>query len=287
VGSGTMAARNAGVLKRSALAWALRQSLRFAVATCIVALVLATTLSGAGAERFATTAYIAAIVAAVSLAGMRFFPATEIPPRSAIPQPPFPIFLGYAAGVIAGLSIVAALVAQAGAEALVLVAAFGLIVLAVLVRSGRVGAFAAALSAGGVLAATSRYAVLVAVCALTFAALTGSAGEGAVLFGYRLAIVAALAIAISLLAPTRAGTVALRSYRRLIRRLDALARRLVFQRSASNAAIVAVASIAVASLLPPPFSEPFAIVAYAAASIAALNVALECRRTRRTCRSGR
>ena len=288
MGSGTMADRNAGVLKRSAIAWALRQGLRFAVATCVVALILATTLSGAGAERFATVAYLAAIVAALTLAGGWFFPATEVSPRDAVAQPPFPIFLGYALGVVTALSILAALVSQAGAEALVLVGAFALVVFAVLARSGRLAVFAAALGAGGLPAAASRYAVLGGVCALAFAALAGSeAGEGAVFLSYWLAVVATIAIAVMLVAPTRAGIAARQASRRIVRRVDGLARRLVFQRSATNAAIVAIASLVAGSLLPSPFSEPFAAVAYAAAAVATVSVAVECRRMRRTCESGR
>lgn len=279
LGAGLVADR-VGALNRSALAWALGRGLRFAVGTCVVALLLATTLSGSAAERFATTAYLAAIVAAVALAAGRFLP----PPPDASEsrsRPIFPAFLGYSIGIVIALSVVAALVSQPGAEVMALIIAMLLILIAVVMRSGAVGAFSQALASGGTLSAARRYVILGAVALLAIAALAGSdVAEGVVVFAYRLAIVATLLFAASLLAPTRAGIFIERSYRRLVAWFDELAHALVFERTATYAAIAAIAAIIPASLLPAPFSEPFAATAWAAAAVAAFGVALECRRLR-------
>ena len=72
--AGAMADSPARPLKRSEMAWALEAALRFAIGTCVVALLVATTLSGEAAERFATVAYLAAIFAALTLAVGRFVP---------------------------------------------------------------------------------------------------------------------------------------------------------------------------------------------------------------------
>lgn len=266
-------------MNRSALAWALGRGLRFAVGTCVVALLLATTLSGSAAERFATTGYLAAIVAAVALAAGRFLPAPDA--NESQSRPIFPAFLGYSIGIVVALSVVAALVSQPGAEVVALIIAMLLFLVAVLVRSGAVGAFSQALASGGTLNAARRYVILAAVGLLAIAALAGSdVAEGVVVFAYRLAIVATLLFAASLLAPTQAGISIERSYRRLIAWLDELAHALVFERTATYAAIAALAAIIPASLLPAPFSEPFAATAWAAAAVAAFGVALECRRLR-------
>jgi hypothetical protein len=262
------------------MAWALTRALRFAIGTCVVALILATTLSGETAERFATTAYLAAIVAAVALAAGRFLPVAS-QESAAVPVPVFPKFLAYSTGLAFFLSLAAALVSQPGAEALAIIACFALVFLAVLVRCGTMAAFNTRLVRGGFIEAAIRYAVLFGISALAIAGLVPSdAVDSLTKFAYRLMILATLLLCVSLIAPTRAGLWVQRSSVRTVAWLDQLADAFVFERTVSYAAIVAVAAIALASLLPAPFAEPFAIAAYTAAVCAAVGVAMECRRLR-------
>lgn len=267
-------------LNRSTFAWAVGRALHLAIGTCVVALILATTLSGAAGERFATAAYLAAIFAAAALAIGRFLPKTE-PEVSASAAPPFPTFLGNSVAVIIFVSIVAALVSMPGAEGFALVACAVLVVVAVLRRRGVLAAFNAALTRGGTIVAACRYSVLIAVCALAIGSLLGGyTAETVVTFAFRVAVVATLLIATSLFMPTKAGVAVQNAYVRTIRVLDRLTRSFVFERTASYAAIVAVAAIVPATFLPAGYNEPFAIVAYAAAIAATLGVAMECRRLR-------
>lgn len=267
-------------VNRATFAWAVSRALRLAIGTCVVALILSTTLSGSAAERFATSAYLAAIFAAVALAIGRFLPSagSEAPTVTA---PAFPAFLTAAAAVVFFVSVIAGLVAQPGAEVFVLVACAALVVFAVLWRCGTIAAFNAALTRGGIVVAASRYAVLVAVCALAIGALLGGyTAETMVTFAFQAAVAATLLIAASLLTPTKAGNFVQKAYVHTIAALDRLTRAFVFERTASYAAIVAIAAIVPASILPEPYREPFAIAAYAAAFAAAFGVAMECRRLR-------
>jgi hypothetical protein len=266
-------------LSRSALAWVLARALRLAIASCVVGLLLATTLSGDAAERFATAGYLAAIFAAFALALGRFFPLATAEDRRSR-SAPFPIFLAYSIGVVLFLSVAAVLVSQAGAEVLALVVAVALIVTTVLVRCGTVAAFNAALVRGGFFVACCRYAVLIGVLALALAALMGTDGETVVSVAYRFMVFAALCIAVSLIARTKAGIWAQERYVETIAHLDRLSEAFVFERTAAYAATAAVLAMIVASLLPSMVSGPFAAIAYAAAVAAAFSVAMECRRLR-------
>jgi hypothetical protein len=274
LGAGTLA----DSLTRSVLAWVLNRGLRLAIGTCVLALLLATTLSGAAAERFATVAYLTAIFAAFVLALGRFFPAGAEERRA--PSHAFPVFLGYSLGVVVLLSVTAVLVSQPGAEAVALLAAVALMGTLVLVRCGTLAALNAVLVRGGFLVAVSRYAALAIVVTLAFAAALGSDADSSAAFAFRLTIVATMAIAASLLAPTGAGLWAQKRYRQTIEELDRLTRDFVFERTAIYGAIVAVAAMVAAALLQQPYGEDFAIVAYLAAAAAAFGVAMECRRLR-------
>jgi hypothetical protein len=142
-------------------------------------------------------------------------------------------------------------------------------------------AFNASLTSGGIIVAASRYAVLLAVCALAIGALLGGyVADTTVTFAFQAAVAATLLIAASLLTPTKAGIFVQKTYARTIAVLDQLTRAFVFERAASYAAIVAVAAIVPATFLPESYREPFAIAAYAAALAAAFGVAMECRRLR-------
>jgi hypothetical protein len=253
---------------------------RLAVGTCVVALILATTLSGDGAERLATVAYLAAIFAAVALAIGRFLPSAA-PKESAIAAPAFPAFLSNSFVVLVFVSVAALLVSQPGAEVFLLAGCALLVVVAVLLRCGALAAFSTTLTRGGLIVAASRFAVLLAVCALALGAVLGGyAAETIVTFGFRVAVAATLLVAASLLTPTKAGIFVHWAYIRTLAVLDRLTRAFVFERTASYAAIVAVAAIVPATFLPAAYREPFAIAAYAAALAAAFGVAMECRRLR-------
>jgi hypothetical protein len=256
-------------LTRSAAAWALRRAVRLAIGTCIVALILATTLSGDAAERFATTAYLAVIFSAIALIVQRFVPEPAAESRT-VPPAPFPTFLTYSIGIVVLVSVVAALVSQPGAEALTIALCLAAVGAAVLARSGTLAALNAALLRGGGLLGASRYAAFLAVLAIPFAAFAG--GDVAEILAqvvYRLMLFAAVCILASLLLPSSTGD----SVRAIWLRVTALQ-----DRGTLVAAAVAVGAMICASVVPAPFSEPFAVAAYAAALCAAAGVAIECRR---------
>jgi hypothetical protein len=267
-------------LNRTTLAWASRRAVRLAVGTCVVALILATTLSGDAAERFATVAYLAAIFAAVGLVAGRFLPNAAAD-DSAVAVAAFPAFLSTSFVVLLFVSVAAILVSQPGAEVFLLIACALLVFVVVLFRCGALAAFGATLTRGGVIIAASRIAVLLGVCALALGAVLGGyTAETIVAFAFRVAVAATLLVAASLLTPTKAGIFVQSAYLRTVAALDRLARAFVFERTASYAAIVAVAAIVPATFLPEAYCEPFAIAAYAAALAAAFGVAMECRRLR-------
>jgi amino acid transporter len=122
-------------LTESALAWALRGATRFAIATCVVALLLAAYLSGADAERFATTAYLAAFFAAVALAIEHFLAEADRPEQRSSSKPTLLTILGWAGGVFVLLCVVAALVSKPGGEIVAIIAGFALVLLAALARN--------------------------------------------------------------------------------------------------------------------------------------------------------
>jgi len=249
----------------------------------VVSLLLATTLSGEGAERFATAAYLSAIFAAVALALSRFFPAATVEDRTATepPTPLFPKFLGRSVAIVLLLGIVAAFASAPGAEALVLGTSLVLIVIAALERSGTIASFNRALRGGGFLRAAARYGVVAAVAALVVAALPGNDNADAFAsVAFRIAVLVTIALAMSLLAPTKAGVLARLACARTVEKLDLLTRALVFERAATFAGIAAVVALLPASVIPQPYDEPFAILAYIAAIAAAVAVAMECRRLR-------
>jgi hypothetical protein len=266
-------------LKRSALAWALGRALRLAIGSGVVALILATTFAGAVAERLATAAYLAAIFAAIALVAQRFLTESQEPRTQS--APPFPSFLGYSVSVAILLSAAATLASQPGAEVVLVAACVALVVIAVLVRAGAFAALNVALARGSVLAAATRYAVVAGAGVLVLTALLpADSADGTALLAYRITVIATLLIGASLVAPTRVGGWVVRNGKGFVRELDRLAQALVFERTASFGAILTIALIVPASLMPAPFAEPFVIAAYLAAAVAAFGLAMECRRLR-------
>jgi uncharacterized membrane protein YtjA (UPF0391 family) len=264
-------------LKSSNVAWVLGHAVRLAVATVVIALILATTLQGEGAERLATTAYLAAIFAGIALVIQRFLPAAEpIPVTQA-----FPAFFTFFVAVAFLISLAAMLVSDAGAETILIVACFGIVAVAVLIRSGTFAALNAVLVRGGRAEAAARYAVMFAIFALVLAALLpGDLAGGAANIAYRLMIFAALFLVALLIAPTPAGLFLKQRSEQLRTWFDKLARALVFERAATSAAVIAVAVLLPASFLPNAYAEPLAVAAYLAAAVALVCIAVECRRLR-------
>jgi hypothetical protein len=265
---------------RSAAAWALRGAVRLAIGSCVVALLLAGVMGGDAGERFATTAYLAVIFAAVALALERLFPQ----PREPIARPAelsFPVALFFTLALVVFVGIVAALVARPGAEAQIFIVCFALVLVAALARSGAIAAMNAALLRGGAVAAVMRYAVAFGIAAIALVPLVSAdAAEAAARTGYRAFLFATLLFAWLLFAPTALG-VRLRSrFANELTQLDALGQTLLFQRITTWAAIVAAGALVVASLLRNAFAEPLAVTAYVAAAAAAFGVVMECRRLR-------
>jgi hypothetical protein len=267
-------------LSRAALAWACGQALRLAIATCVIALVVATMSSEDAAERFATVGYIAAIFAAVALASQRLLGwdrPIDVP--SHLP-PFFPRFLAFSIGVALAVFLLYACVSQPGSELLILIIALVLVVVAGLARSGTIAAMHAAIMRGGLLLGATRYAVAGAICALVIAAFApADIADDAAGFAYRLILVAGVFLAASLVAASRLSAWIEAAYVRALSALDRRALMLTFQRSATYAALAAAAAIVLASLAE-PLAELFAILAYAAAVACALGLAMECRRLR-------
>jgi hypothetical protein len=271
-------------VKRSLIGWALRGAVGFAIVTCVVALLLATYPSGDASERFATTAYLAAVFAAVALAITQFVPGTDRQERSLSSMPAFPALLGSALGIVAFVSVAAALVSQPGGELIALIAGFGLVILAALVRRGTFVPLNARLAAAlrpRSLRVAATHGLAASFGALAVAPLLPDDATGiAAAFGYRLFFVAAVLLLWSLLARTNAGAFTRQRYERAIGYVDRLARELLFERLATYAAALAAAAFVAASLLRGAFAEPLATIGYLASLACAIGVAMECRRLR-------
>jgi hypothetical protein len=155
----------------------------------VIALAVSTISSGADTERFATAAYLAAIIAAVILALAWF--ARDARPLERTHGPIFPATFVFFVWVAAFLFAGTTLASQPGAEVRAVVACFGLIGAAALVRGGALAALHARLTAGGRRSAVTRYAVVITVVALGAGALVGSAeSDGFTKLAYAAAVVA-------------------------------------------------------------------------------------------------
>jgi hypothetical protein len=260
----------------SAYAWVLGRALQYAAATAVIALAVSTISSGADTERFATAAYLAAIIAAVILALAWF--ARDARPLERTHGPIFPATFVFFVWVAAFLFAGTTLASQPGAEVRAVVACFGLIGAAALVRGGALAALHARLTAGGRRSAVTRYAVVITVVALGAGALVGSAeSDGFTKLAYAAAVVAAATITASLIAPTPAGARLIEFYRQAAARWATPAGAFVFARTADYAVATAIAALLLAGLLPQPYAEPFASTAYLAAFFAALGIGMRWR----------
>jgi len=258
--------------------WALGRGLLYAIATAVVAIVIASFVSGADAERFATTAYLAALVVALLVAIRWFF--RDVPENGVRrePGPPFPAALAFASSLGALLLIGAGFAAEPGSELIAIGACFGLIVVAALARGGAFAAVNAWLRRGDRLSAATRYAVAAAVVALAARALfSAHAGDGFAKLAYAAAVVAALAVAASLAAPTAAGAAVRRQAAGLAAALRGPESPRVFAQTTQYAAATLTAGLILASLLPGAYAERFTTVAYVAMLFLALAVGMSWR----------
>jgi hypothetical protein len=279
-----MADRRREELTESALAWALRRAIHFAIATCVVALLLAACLSGADAERFATTAYLAAFFAAVSLAIEHFLAEADRSEQRSSTRPIFPTILGWAASTLVSIWVVAALVAKPDGEILAIIAGFALVLLAALARSGAFTPFSAFLSAAirpRNVRAAAMLVLAVAIAALLLAALLPPDESAiATTLGFRLFLIAAFFFVWPVVAETRLGKFLSTLYTSIVVQLDRRVQELRFDWLATSAGAVAAVALIVASVEHGDGAEPFAVIAYLAAAAATVGVAMECRRLR-------
>lgn len=270
--------RRSGTLNRLAFAWALGGAARYAILTAVAALGLAIFLPDPGAERFATTAYLAAIFAAVALIFKRFSPETGyLPERRAVQS--FPAALGFALALVILLTAGAGFVTDPQAEIALFVYCFAAVGIAAISRGGALVWIHGKLARGGALAAGMRYAAAAAAAALVLSALLPpGVAELFAMIAFGAALTAALLLTWSLAVSLPLGDAVRGSWRNGSDTFAHLSSDLVFARVINAAALVLIASIAMASLLHRPYAEPFATVAYLAAIFATVGIGMECRR---------
>lgn len=275
-----MGDRYARTLKREALAWALTGAIRYAIAIALLAIFLAVLTPDPGGERFATTAYLAAIFVAI-VVGTKWLVFRGAGDGLRRPAVTFPRVLGFTTGLLGLLAIVSALVAEPGAESALILYCLAAVALAAV---GRAGAFAwihAKLAGGDRALATIRYSAIVAALALLMNALLASAiSEFLSTIAYAAALVGATTLGWRLAAPTALGALVKESWAESSAVVTQLSSDLAFARLINASVIAIAASILMASLLRRPFSEPFAIVAYLGGVFATVGVGMECWRRR-------
>ena len=248
----------------------------YAVATAVLSLAIAALLSGADAERFATTAYLAAIFGALAIAARRFLPDVEPPSRSEDPERPFPAIFKFVVGIIALAGFGASFVFDPVYEAIALAACFGLLGVVALVRAGTVRRTAALLASGGAVAATRRYAVVVCAVALAAAAvLAPQESERYAKIGYALAVIGVVTVAASLLYSAHPRLQA--AVTRVTGMLATPASGSVYSAAATYAGAAAGLAMLFAIVLPGEQSERLATVGYMAAVFGAVALAAKWR----------
>ncbi len=258
--------------------WALTRGLEYATVTAVAALFVAALLSGPDAERFATVAYVAAIAAVIVLALKSLLPRNAPRVSGRVVGHTFPAVFTFTLSVAALLLIGAAFVAQPAAEALSVVAFVAAIAAAALVRGGALCALRTSLARGDRLTAATRYAAAAAVAALAAAALLSSQqADSFAWLAYVAAVVAAVTVGASLIAPTSAGDMLRRTYVRGAEVLQLPESAGVFARTTQYAIATAVVALALASLSPEQYAERLSTTAYLALLFGALAAALSWR----------
>ncbi len=262
------------LLKASEGSWALGRAIRYAIATAVFALLLTAFLSGAGAERLASTAYVALIFTVLALVVQRLLPSAKSTGSAAARPPPFAASLTFLLVVGGLVTAGAALVSEPAAEGAAILACFALIGAISFVRSGGAAVFHARVVRSGALSATKTYAALAIVVGLLLAAILPSgSGEGFVKLAYFALVLAALAVGIALGAD-KPATLRIRArFASGVSLLRSPAGAWVFGRTATYAIVTAIASIVATTFLPHPYAERFATTAYIATILAALAAA--------------
>jgi hypothetical protein len=247
----------------------LRRALRYTVGTAIVALIVSNLLPDTDAERLATTAYLAVIFAVVTLAALHFVSggATAETERPMVVT--FPTALLSVVLVAIVLVVGAALAEQPGAEAFAFLACATFAAFMALSGGGLFRVLHAALAAGGVPAALTRYGALAGIVALLLATLLPAEMRGVVVEGAGWAVViVAIALSVSLVGRTGFGKLVVAGFKG--------APTMTFERTIGYAACACAGALLAAALLPQS-GETLAFSAYVAIVIATVGVAVETR----------
>jgi hypothetical protein len=253
----------------SSVVSALRRALRYTIGAATVALVGSNLFPETDAERLATTAYLAVIFAAVTLAALHFVSggATAEQKRPLVVN--FPTALLSVVLVSIVLLVGAALTGQPGAEAFAFLAFAALTALMALSGAGLFRTMHVALAAGSVPAALTRYGVLVAVVTLLLATvLPVEMRAVAVEAACWAVVVAAISLTVSLLRKTY--------FWRFVRAAFKGAPTRIFERTTGYAAWASAGALLAAALWPQN-GDALAFSAYLAIVIATVGIAVETR----------
>ncbi|MGC9992415.1 MAG: hypothetical protein ABSD52_08490 [Candidatus Cybelea sp.] len=253
----------------SSVVSALRRALRYTVGTATVALVGSNLLPETDAERLATTAYLAVIFAAVTLAVLHFVSGGATAEQKRPLAVTFPTALLSVVLVTIVLLVGAALAGQPGAEGFAFLVCAVFTALMALSGAGIFRALHVALVAGTRPAALTRYAVLVAIVALLLATVLPGEMRSTVVEGACWAdVVAAICLSVSLIRRTGLGRFVMAGFRGGPTRF--------FERTIGYAAYACAGALLAAALFPQS-GDTLAFSAYVAIVIATVGVAVETR----------
>jgi hypothetical protein len=255
----------------SSVVSALRRALRYTIGTATVALAGSSLLPETDAERLATTAYIAVIFAAVTLAALHFVSGGAIAEQQKRPLVVnFPTALLSVVLVTFVLLVGAALAGQPGAEvfAFLACAAFTAALMA-LSGAGLFRELRFALAAGSVPAALTRYGVLVAIVTLLLSTVVPVEMRAVVVEAACWAVVAAaISLSVSLLRKTGYWRIVIAAFKGSPTR--------IFERTTGYAAWGCAGALLAAALWPEN-GDALAFGAYVAIVVATVGVAVEAR----------
>ncbi len=254
-------------MMESSVVSALRRALRYTIGTATVALVGSNLLPETDAERLATTAYLAVIFAAVTLAALHFVSGGATAEQQKRPLVVnFPTALQSVVLVAIVLLVGAALAGQPGAEMFAFLACTALMALS---GAGLFRALHLALAAGSVPAALTRYGVLVAVVTLLLATVLPVEMRAVVVEAACWAVVVAtISLTVSLLRKT--------VFWRFVMAAFKGGPTVIFERTTGYAAWACAGALLAAALWPQN-ADTLAFSAYLAIVIATVGVAVEIR----------
>jgi hypothetical protein len=254
----------------SSVVSALRRALRYTIGTATVALVGSNLFPETDAERLGTTAYLAVIFAAVTLAALHFVSGSATAERQKRPLVVnFPTALLSVVLVTFILLVGAALAGQPGAEVFAFLAFAAFTALMALSGAGLFRELHFALAAGSVPAAFTRYGVLVAVVTLLLSTVVPVEIRAVVVEAACWAVVvAAISLSVSLLRKT--------GYWRVVIAASKGRPTRVFERTTGYAAWACAGALLAAALWPQN-GDALAFGAYVAIVVATVGVAVEAR----------